>query len=227
MPIVVDPETALPDKTKGVKPSQLILWLLFPVIFAVGFTVGLVVGIKQGQNSVTGNASNRLTNQSTVIPNSNTRIVNETKNANTNVSNAFANITNTTFGSGDYLKLSANAKTQILADRQQALDHSIDTTVSVDDQVRQQDLYNIKFDLKEYFTVEQAYPSTSGIEIKVEVATDNILNEKMKEFYGGQYYLRIDPKSPTNYYAYKSDGSSFTLSAYLVSTKKPFTLTEK
>lgn len=227
MPVIVDPESVLPDKTKGVRPSQLILWLLFPVIFAVGFTVGMVVGIKQGQNSVT-NGNNRNQNgTSTVIPNTNARIVANTANANTNVSNAFANFSSVTNSAGDFLKISAATQTELDALRQQDIDRLVDQTSSVTDQVRQRDLISTKYDLKAFYSVEGRYPSTNGAQIRSEGKAGESLYAEIKEFYGGSYNLKIDPESPKYYYGYTSDGASFTLTAYLTSKSTVFTLTDK
>lgn len=226
MPVIADPETELPDKTKGVKPSQLILWLLFPVIFAVGFTVGLVVGIKQGEQSAEANFNNSRAN-TTVIPNTNSRIVTNTANANTNISNAFANLTNRTQGGGDYLKISANTQTQLDAQKQQDLDRLVDKTASVEDQIRQQDLISMKYDLKAYYSVKNQYPGTGGVETKIEGQSNEAMYTELRAFFGGSYNLKVDPRGPTNYYTYTSDGSTFTLTALLTGPKTLFTVTDK
>lgn len=226
MPVIVDPESVLPDKTKSVRPSQLVLWLLFPVILAVGFVAGLVVGIKQGQNSVATTTQNQNTVKSTIIPNANTRVITNTTNANTNVSNAFTNVSNSSVGSADYLKLPAATQSALQTQQQADLERLVDNTASVTDIVRQRDLIAIKYALKSYASVEGQYPSTSGAATKIEGKSDEALYAALKNFYGGSYNLKIDPESPTRYYSYTSDGSTFTLTAYLTSKKKTFSLTD-
>lgn len=225
MPIIADPETELPDKTKNVRPSQLIMWLLFPVVFAVGFTVGLVVGIKQGSNAVA--SQNNARANSSVIPNTNTRIVANIPTVNTNTTNAFTNLSNSAVGGGDYLKVTANTQTVLDAKRQQDIDHVVDQTTSVTDQIRQRDLINMKYDLLVFFSVETRYPSTGRSEIKIEAKADEVMYNQLKQFYGGTYNLRVDPESPSRFYSYTSDGSSFTLSAYLTGPQKVFIQTDK
>lgn len=226
MPVIVDPEQVLPDKTKAVRPSQLVLWLLFPVVLAIGFVAGLVVGIKQGQNSVTANTGNENQVNSSIIPNSNTRVTTNTTNANTNVSNAFTNVTNSSIGTADYLKLPAATQTALETQQQQDLDRLVDNSASVTDIVRQRDLIGIKYALKAYASVVGQYPSTGGQATKIEGKDGEVLYAALKNFYGGSYNLKIDPESPTYYYGYTSDGSTFTLTCYLTSKQKAFTLTD-
>lgn len=227
MPVVVDPESVLPDASKSVRPSQVVAWLLYPVVLAVGFVIGLVVGIKQGQNSVANvqNANRQVVN-STIIPNVNNRVITNTIVANTNVSNAFVNTTNTVLKSGDYLKIPPASQATLDAQQQQDMDRLVDQTASVTDIVRQRDLISLKYTLKAYATVEGAYPSTSGAATKIEGKTDEKLYTALKDFFGGSYNLKIDPESPTYYYGYTSDGASFTLTCYLTSKKKVFSLTD-
>lgn len=226
MPVIVDPDQVLPDKTKSVHPSQLMLWLFFPVVLAVGFVIGLVVGIKQGENTATTNTA--VTNQktSTIIPNANTRVTTNTVNANTNVSNAFTNISNTSIGDGDYLKLSAATQATLEAEQQKDLGTLVDNTASVTDIVRQRDLIATKFALKAYASVEGRYPSTDGQATKIEGKDGEALYTALKQFYGGSYNLKIDPQSPDYYYGYTSNGTTFTLTSYLVSKQKAFILTD-
>jgi len=226
MPVIVDPESVLPDKTKSVRPSQLVLWLLFPVVLAVGFVAGLVVGIKQGQNSTTTSTENQNKVNSTIIPNSNTRVTTNTTNANTNVSNAFVNVSNTSIGSADYLKISAATQTALETQQQQDLDKLVDNSATVTDIVRQRDLIGIKYALKAYASVLGQYPTTSGQATKIEAKDNEVLYAALKNFYGGSYNLKIDPESPTYYYGYTSDGSTFSLTGYLTSKQKVFTLTD-
>ncbi|MBI5467490.1 MAG: hypothetical protein HY975_04770, partial [Candidatus Kerfeldbacteria bacterium] len=151
MPVIVDPESVLPDATKRWKPSQVMLWLLYPVIFAVGLVIGIVIGIKQGQNSANTNQTSQTQLNTSVIPNANTRIVTNTTNANTNVSNAFLNINTTALGNADSLKIDATTQAQLNAQQQQDIDRLVDSTASVTDQVRQQDVIAMKYTMKAYF----------------------------------------------------------------------------
>lgn len=226
MPVIVDPDSILPDKTKSVRASQLVLWLLFPVVLAVGFMAGLVVGIKQGQNSVSSNTANQNQVPSTIIPNSNTRVTTNTTNANTNVSNAFVNVSNSSIGSAGYLKLTPATQSALDTQQQQDLDKLVDNSASVTDIVRQRDLITIKYALKAYASVEGQYPSTQSQATKIEGKADEALYAALKSFYGGSYNLKIDPESPTYYYGYTSEGSTFTLTSYLTSKQKVFTLTD-
>jgi hypothetical protein len=226
MPVIVDPDQVLPDKTKSIRPSQIMLWLLFPVVLAIGFSIGLVVGIKQGQNSATTNNANRQQVNSSIVPNANTRVTTNTTNANTNVSNAFTNLSNSSLSNADYLKITATTQAQLDAQQQHDIDTLVDQTATVTDIVRQRDLISLKYALKAYASVEGKYPSTNGTMVRIEGKADEIMYQTLKQFYGGSFNLKIDPESPTYYYGYASDGSSFTLTAYLVSKKKTFTLTD-
>ncbi len=226
MPEVIDPDSVLPDKTKSFRPSQLMLWLLFPVILAVGFVAGLVVGIKQGQNSSGANATtNKVFTNTSIIPNANTRVISNTSNANTNVSNAFANV-NSSLSSADYLKITPATQAALDSQKQTDLSTVVDQTASVTDIVRQQDLVATKYALKAYASVIGSYPTTSGQLIKIEGKDGEAMYAALKTFYGGSYNLKIDPESPTYYYGYTSNGTSFTLTAYLTSKKKAFSLTD-
>ncbi len=228
MPVIVDPDSILPDQAKSVRPSQLVLWLLFPVILAVGFVAGLVVGIKQGQNTNDNSSTtnNKNTVRSSIIPNGNSRVSTNTALANTNVSNAFTNISNTSIGTADYLKIPAVTQAALEAQQQQDQDKLIDNSATVTDIVRQRDLIALKYALKAYASVTSNFPSTNGQPTKIEGQPTEILYSALKEFYGGSYNLKIDPESPTYYYGYSSNGSTFTLSAYLTSKKTAFNLTD-
>lgn len=226
MPVIVDPDTELPDKSKSIRPSQLVLWLLFPVVLVIGFAIGLVVGIKQGQNSATLNTNSTNQATATIIPNVNAKVTTNTTNANTNVSNAFVNISNTSVGGGDYLKLSAAMQATLEAQQQKDLDTLVDNTASVTDIVRQRDLIATKFALKSYASVEGNYPTTGGQATRIEGKDGEVLYLALKQFYGGSYNLKIDPQSPDYYYGYTSDGNTFTLTCYLTSQKKAFSLTD-
>lgn len=227
MPVIVDPDQILPDKAKGVRPSQLVLWLMFPVVLAIGFVIGLVVGIQQGQRAATTTTNNKNTANVSIVPNANTRVITNTSNANTNVSNVFSNLSNTAIGNGDYLKITAATQAQLDTAQQHDLDTLVDQTASVTDIVRQRDLIALKYALKAYASVNGSYPATpNGQMEKIEGKSTEVLYAALKTFYGGSYNLKVDPESPTYYYGYTSSGSSFILNGYLVSQKKAFTLTD-
>ena len=162
----------------------------------------------------------------TIIPNKNTRVTTNTVNANTNVSNAFPDLTNTVLNSGDYLKITPVTQTALDAAQKLDLERLVDPAASVDDQFRQRDLISIKYNLKAYASVEGSFPTTGGVATKIEGKADEKLYTAMKDFYGGTYNLKIDPASPTYYYGYLSDGTTFTLTGYLIGQKKAFTLTD-
>lgn len=226
MPVVVDPDQILPDKSKNVRPSQVMMWLLYPVVLAIGFSGGLVVGIKQGQNSANTNNVNRQRVNTSIIPNANTRVITNTVNANTNVSNAFTNLSNSAVATADYLKVSATTQAQLDTQQQHDLDTIVDQTATVTDIVRQRDLISLKYSLKAYASVEGTYPTTNGQLVHIEGKADEVMYTALKQFYGGSFNLKIDPESPTYYYGYSSDGTTFTLTSYLVSKKKAFMLTD-
>lgn len=236
MPFVLDPNS-LPEKPTGqpdrkVKPSTIILWLLYPVVLAVGLVVGVVIGIKQAQNNPA-LLGNQNTNQpkinSTIVPNANTRV---NPVVNTNATGLNVNAVNTNVATnvnspltgGDYLRIDAQTQARLNQDEQQEKESTVDQTASVSDILRQQDLISLKYDLKAYFAVRQAYPSTSGVQVHLERAAGDAFYAAMKDFYGGSYNQPIDPESPIYYYGYKSDGRTFELSAYLVSQKRAFIL---
>lgn len=226
MPLVEDPNAVLPpEKLSGVarvKPSQIIAWLLYPVIFAVGLSVGLVIGIKQGQANPSllgGSNTNTAKVNSSIVPNVNNRVNTNTVNANTNTSNAFLNVSG-----GDYLKIDAATQAKLNQDKQKEKDTTVDQTASVTDILRQQDLINLKYDLKAYYLVHTSYPSTGGRQTRLERGATDVFYNTLKDFYGGSYNQPIDPEAPTYYYGYTSNGTTFELTAYLTSKKKPFVL---
>lgn len=226
MPVLADPDQVLPDASKSVRPSQIVMWLMFPVVLAIGFVIGLVVGIRQGErNTVNTNNTNTTANVS-IIPNANTRVQTNTTNANTNVSNAFSNLSNSSLN-GDYLRISSATQSQLDSQQQHDLDTLVDQSASVTDIVRQRDLIALKYALKAYASVEGNYPaSPNGAMEKIEGGSEEVLYAALKNFYGGSYNLKVDPESPKYYYGYISNGSSFTLTGYLVSKQKAFTLTD-
>ncbi len=227
MPVIVDPATVLPDPSKRWKPSQVMLWLLYPVVFAVGLVIGIVIGIKQGQGPATTNtAAGQLRVNSQIVPNANSRVTTNTVSANTNVSNAFLNINTASLGSADALKISAATQADLDSRQQQDLTRLVDVTASVTDQVRQRDVIALKYTLLAYTSVKRTYPSTNGQQIRLEAKDDNVLYQALKTFYGGTFNLRVDPESPTYYYGYTSNGQTFSLTAFLVSQNKVFQLAD-
>lgn len=226
MPVIVDPDSVLPDKTKNVKPSQLVLWLFFPVVLAIGFVIGLVVGIQQGQNTAVNTAVNRQQTNTSIVPNANTRVLTNTLNANTNVSNAFVNLSNSSLGSAGYLKITPTAQAKYDADQQHDIDTLVDQSTTVTDIVRQRDIISLKYALRAYGGVVGSYPNTNGQLVRIEGKSDEVMYNALKEFYGGSFNLKVDPESPTYYYGYSSNGTTFTLTCYLTSKQKAFTLTD-
>ena len=225
MPSIVDPDSILPDRKASVAPSKIILFLIYPVIFILGLAIGIVIGVKQGQASKTN--SNQNVNQTTVntsiVPNANTRVNANVTTANSNVSNVFLN-TNSTLGSGDYLQIDAATQSSLAQQEQKDKDTLVDQTASLTDVIRQRDLIALKYNLKAYYVIHSTYPSTAGHQIRLTRSDDNGFLAAMKSFYGSGYNLVIDPESPTYYYGYSSDGTTFELTAYLVSKSKAFIL---
>ena len=222
MPILEDPDAVLPTKKRRPAASQIITFLLYPVVFAVGLAVGFVVGVTQGENKATNQfLANEAKVNSTVIPNANTRVLTNTVNANANVSNVFNN-TNGALSGGDWLQIDSATQSQLTQQEQQEKEREVDQTVSVEDIVRQGDLITIKYRLEAYQLVKQAYPTTSNQQIRLERGTDDVVYTALKDFYGGSVNQPIDPQSPDYYYGYSSDGQTFGLTAYLVSAQRVF-----
>ena len=223
MPELMDPSELPSTKGPGVAPSQLIAWLLYPVIFIVGLAVGIIIGIKEGPNLT----KNTNTNKNIVY--SNVSIIpgtNKTANAsNTNTTTNTSSNTNSILRNGDYLKLDATTSAQLDQQKTADLSSLVDQTVSFTDVLRQQDLISLKYNLLTYYAVRGNYPDTSGQVIHLDKSASDTFYSDMKDFYGGTFYEKIDPESPTYYYGYSSDGSTFTLTAYLRSKSKTFTLT--
>lgn len=225
MAVLMDPETALPTKRK-MTPSQIIMLLLYPVIFIVGLIVGLVIGLNQSDSNGTKTNTQNTNTPSTVIPNANSVVNTNTVDANVNVSNVFQN-GNSALSGGDYLQLDAATQAELNQQEQAEKDRTIDQSLSVTDVVRQRDLITIKYRLKAYFAVNQSYPTTSGKQLKLDRTSNDILYQALKDFYGGSFNEPIDPQYPDYYYGYMSDGTSFELSAYLVSSSKAFILSDR
>lgn len=219
MPILLDPETALPENKRKMSPSQIILLLLYPVVFAVGLTVGLVIGLREGRQQGTEQVQQSI--NTSIVPSANTNVKTNTTNANTNVSNAFQN-DNIALNGGDYLRLDAATLTTLNTKKQSELQQSVDQTVGLTDIIRQQDVIELKYDLLAYKAVEGSFPSSSGQLYKLDRSDQDPLYTAMKTFNGGTYYERIDPESPQYYYGYTSDGTHFTLTSYIVSQSRVF-----
>lgn len=230
MPELMDPSELPVTKGPGVTPSQLIAWLLYPVIFIVGLAVGIIIGIKEGPN-LTANKNTKNTNINysnvSIVPgvNRNTNASNDNTNtvSNDNVNIVISN-TNTILHNGDYVKLDATTQAQLDQQKAQDLANLVDQTASFTDVLRQQDLINLKYTLLGYYAVRAAYPSTNGTQIHLDRSATDSFYTDMKDFYGGTFYEKIDPESPTYYYGYSSDGKTFTLTAFLRSKNKAFTL---
>lgn len=224
---LLDPNMLPTEQRPSVPASQIIAWLLYPVIFVVGLSVGLVIGLKQVKTTSNANVNQNtnlgFTNASIITGNRNTVVINGPTNGNTN---ATTNLnTNTVFRSGDYLKLEPATQTRLDTEKQAALDTLVDKSADITDILRQQDLIDLKYTLLAYFEVRGSYPDTGGQLVKLDKSEADIFYTNMKDYFGGTFYEKIDPKSPDYYYGYTSNGTSFTLTAYLVSLKKPFQLT--
>lgn len=223
---LIDPNAITPEVPRSrIRPSVLVMLLLYPVILAVGAAVGFVIGVAQGKKEINVQLNQNVNQVNTsVIPNANTNVSTNTTNANTNVSNVFQN-SNGPLSGGDYLQLDAATTASLKQQQQAEEDQLIETSGTVTDQLRQSDLIALKYDLKAYYTVKGNYPSTGGVQIKLDKSDQDIFYSAMKAFYGGSFNQRIDPQSPDYYYGYTSDGSTFTLTCYLVGPKRPFILT--
>lgn len=221
MPELIDPND-LPTKKTPTKPSQVIAWLLYPVIFVVGLSAGIVIGLQQATtntNTTTENTNTQqFTNSSIVSGNANT-------SANTNIS---ANTNTTTNASilpaGDYLKIDPATETQLDQQKQQKLDQLVDKTLSFVDILRQQDLIELQYNLNIFHAVRGTYPTTDGKQVRLDKQEQDVFYAAMKEFFGGTFYQKIDPESPTYYYGYTSDGTTYTLTALLKTKNQPFIL---
>lgn len=221
MPILVDPEKELPDARKRPTASQIISWLLYPVILMIGVAIGIVIGVREAPDLKPVNNANRTFSNAKIVSNANTNRSNS--NANTNTSNTNSNVLNTNiFRSGDAAKLDSTTETKLQNEKAAAL-AAMDRSVSFVDILRQQDLIDLEYSLKAYHAVRGEYPSTDGQPIRLERKNDTFYNS-MKEFYGGSYYQKIDPESPKYYYGYQSDGTTYRLSAYLTSKGRPYYL---
>lgn len=222
MPVLVDPESALPPKHK-LTPAQVIMLLLYPVIFVVGLAVGLVIGLKQGKLQAE-NAANQVNRIPTsIIPNANSVVTTNTVNGNTN--SLFQN-GNSALNGGDFLEIDATTQAQLNSQEQQDKETKVDQTTSLTDIVRQQDLITLQYRLKAYFTVNALYPSTSGQQIRLDRSSADVFYQALKDFYGGSFNEPIDPEHPTRYYGYTSDGTGYELTAWLVSQNQAFILSE-
>lgn len=220
MAILVDPDQELKDKKNRPVASQVISWLLYPVIFLVGVTIGVAVGVKEAPNFRAEKNNNRNFSNARIIAN-----VNSNTNTNTNTTTNSSILNTNIFRSGDAAKLDASTEAKLLADKQSDLNKLVDKSADFVDILRQQDLIDLRYSLRVYFAVRGSYPSTDNRPIRLERNAEDVFYTAMKDFYGGSYYEKIDPQSPQYYYGYTSDGHSYQLSAYLTSKKKPFYLT--
>ncbi len=224
---LLDPNGIVPVPPKPkIRPMTLVMLLLYPIVLGVGTAVGFVIGVAQGKKDTTTQQNQNVTPINTsVIPSANTNVGTNTINANTNVSNVFLN-SNSALSGGDYLQLDAATTASLQQQQQRDEAQYVTTSGTVTDQLRQKDLIALKYNLKAYFTVKGSYPSTGGAQIKLDKTETDVFYSAMKTFYGGSFNHRIDPESPTYYYGYTSDGSTFTLTCYLVGPKQVFTLTQ-
>jgi hypothetical protein len=223
MAILVDPDQALKDKKTRPAASQIISWLLYPVVFLIGVTIGIAVGVKEAPNFQAEKNKNRNFSNARIVTNV---VTNGNRNSNGNTNSATnGSILNTNiFRSGDAAKLDATTEAKLQADKQSELNRLVDKTADFVDILRQQDLIDLRYTLRVYFAVRGEYPSTDNRPIRLERGTDDTFYTAMKDFYGGSFYEKIDPQSPQYYYGYTSDGQSYQLSAYLTSKKKAFYL---
>jgi hypothetical protein len=83
---------------------------------------------------------------------------------------------------------------------------------------RKVDLKAISAALTQYFTESGKYPSTGGVEIKTKTA-GNVLARDLVPTYLSN--LPVDPMTDMYYYGYKSDGTSYELSALLGNDEDP------
>lgn len=90
------------------------------------------------------------------------------------------------------------------------------STVNANDQQRKTDLANIKTALTAYYQANQSYP----IATTEEKTSDQkcALNVLVPTYLAS---LPVDPASPVNYYAYQSDGKTYTLTAALEDMTDP------
>lgn len=89
-------------------------------------------------------------------------------------------------------------------------------TASANDQQRKTDLANIKTALAAYYQANQSYP-VAATEQKTS-DPNCVLNTLVPTYLAS---LPVDPQSPVKYYAYKSDGKSYTLTCVLEDTSDP------
>ncbi len=234
MAILVDPDQALPGAKKHPVPSQVISWLLYPVIFVVGVTVGIAIGIKEAPSFENQNTNTRVYSNAKIVTNVNSstntsvnKNTNVATNKNTNTSTNTSILNTNIFTSGDAGKIDATTQAQLQTIKQANLLTLVDKSLTMSDVIRQQDLIDLQYALNSYYVIRQEYPSTDGQQIKLNRTSDDLFYTAMKEFYGGTYYEKIDPDFPNYYYGYVSDGQTYSLSAYLTSTKKAFVVTSE
>ena len=89
---------------------------------------------------------------------------------------------------------------------------------NVNDQIRKKDLENLQDALKLYFVEKGNYPSTDSVLIKTS-DSNSVLAQALVLKYLEK--LPDDPLAPSDFYGYKSDGTSFELTCVLEDTSDP------
>lgn len=97
--------------------------------------------------------------------------------------------------------------------------------LSLKDYSRISDLLDLKYRLDYYYAQKGDYPKAST-EIKLDGEKD-VLNKTLEEFYTTDFRGKKDSESPKYYYAYASDGKSYTLTCYLTGPKEVYKLTNE
>lgn len=93
------------------------------------------------------------------------------------------------------------------------------SNVNVNDAKRKEDLANLKTALKAYYTAKQSYPVAATTEKTLDSVALKVL---VPDYIAA---LPVDPSSPTYYYGYKSDGTTFELTCILEDTNDPAGIT--
>lgn len=92
-------------------------------------------------------------------------------------------------------------------------------TANINDAKRKEDLANLKTALKKYYTATQSYPVAATMEKTTDPAALKVL---VPDYLAA---LPLDPLSSTYYYGYKSDGTTFELTAVLEDKTDPSGIT--
>jgi len=116
-------------------------------------------------------------------------------------------------------------------EKMQALNHDYMTTVTnfgktlnSEDRRKINDMIYVKHYLNYYQEREGEYPK-AHIEQWLDGETD-IVNKELKNYFS-TYFAKKDPKHPDYYYAYTSNGASFTLTCYLTGNKEVYKVTNE